>query len=111
MLQMRTGMLANADAARSHSSAQSVNLFLPIPGSETTTCLMSTVLMSLTTGVQDAKKVVGATFKHVAMVKLGSPIYYYKDGDGSEFYAFRKVPGAGEEGWKIMVIIFMLLEI
>ena len=51
-----------------------------------------------------AKKVVGATFKHVAMVKLGSPIYYYKDADGSEFYAFRKVPGAGEEGWKIMVI-------
>ena len=58
-----------------------------------------------------AKKVVGATFKHVAMVKLGSPIYFYRETGGAQFYAFRKVPGAGEEGWKIMVIIFMVLEI
>ena len=61
-----------------------------------------------------AKKVVGATFKHVAMVKLGSPIYYHKGADGEEFYAFRlpyEINPSGIGGWKIMVIIFMLLKI
>ena len=58
-----------------------------------------------------AKTAVGATFKHVAMVKLGSPIYFYRETGGAQFYAFRKVPGAGEEGWKIMVSISMVLKI
>ena len=58
-----------------------------------------------------AKTAVGATFKHVAMVKLGSPIYFYRETGGAQFYAFRKVPGAGEEGWKVMVIISMVLKI
>ena len=57
-----------------------------------------------------AKKAMGSTFKHVAMVKGGSPLYYVKKGS-SKFYAFKGVAGLGEQVWKISVRICILLQI